>query len=288
MTLPSLHFDQPYRLWNEVEELYDKGMPRGYSTGWDNVDELYTVEPRQWTVITGAPNSGKSEWLDHLMVNLAESQEYRFALFSPENQPYQIHLSKIIEKRTRLPFGQGPHPRASKEEVKEAVAWAHNYFAWIDGDETITLSDFVQKAYDFKKPSSKFGIVVDPWNYLYHETGNLTLAQYLERELGLVSRYCREADAHIWIVAHPHMIAKDRNGARPVVTPYDINGGAMWYNKADNIITVHRHYTDTPDIVDIHVQKVRFKHIGRVGVTSLKYDRVTGRYEQEAISSTRY
>ena len=283
-----MRFTRPDELWHALEHLYDKGMPAGHSTGWANVDELYTVEPKQWTVITGTPNSGKSEWLDHLMVNLAESLEYRFAMFSPENQPYELHLSKLIEKRLRAPFRDGPTPRATKQEVRDAVDWARTSFAWVSGEDTTTLSDFIQKAYEFSKPTREFGIVVDPWNYLYHDTGTLSLAQYLERELGLVAKHSREANCHTWIVTHPHMIAKDKNGQRPVVTPYDINGGAMWYNKADNIITVHRNYGDTPDVVDIHVQKIRFKHIGRVGVTSLNYDRVTGRYTEPAISTTRY
>jgi hypothetical protein len=35
--------------------------------------------------------------------------------------------------------------------------------------------------------------------------------------------------------------------------------------------------TDDPN-VDIHIQKIRFKHIGRPGIVQLRYDRVTGRY----------
>src|SRR5690606_17801830 len=64
----------------------------------------------------------------------------------------------------------------------------------------------------------------------------------------------------------------------PVPTPYDISGSAHWYNKADNIITVHRNQAEQTQDVDIHVQKVRFKHIGHIGVATLKYDKVTARY----------
>jgi twinkle protein len=64
-----------------------------------------------------------------------------------------------------------------------------------------------------------------------------------------------------------------------VPTPYDLAGSAHWFNKADNIITVHRDVADVHSTeVEIHVQKVRFKHIGRVGLVTLRYDRVTGRY----------
>jgi hypothetical protein len=32
--------------------------------------------------------------------------------------------------------------------------------------------------------------------------------------------------------------------------------------------------------IEVHVQKVRFKHIGRIGMVELVYDRVTGRYSE--------
>jgi twinkle protein len=79
-------------------------------------------------------------------------------------------------------------------------------------------------------------------------------------------------------VVHPTKIQKNKDGTRPVPTPYDISGSAHWYNKADNIITVHREQGTESQDVEIHVQKVRFKHIGHTGLAKLKYDKVTGRY----------
>jgi len=58
---------------------------------------------------------------------------------------------------------------------------------------------------------------------------------------------------------------------------YDISGSANWTNKADIGIAVH-----WPDITstttEIHVQKGRFKAVGKRGITSLRYERATGRY----------
>jgi len=59
-----------------------------------------------------------------------------------------------------------------------------------------------------------------------------------------------------------------------------VSGSAHWYNKADNIITVWRDTApeqETQD-VQIHVQKIRFKNVGRPGLVTLKFDRITGRY----------
>jgi twinkle protein len=65
-----------------------------------------------------------------------------------------------------------------------------------------------------------------------------------------------------------------------VPTPHDIADSAHFWNKSDNCITVWRDQAEGSQGVDIHVQKVRFKHIGRIGVETLLYDRVTGRYNE--------
>jgi twinkle protein len=74
---------------------------------------------------------------------------------------------------------------------------------------------------------------------------------------------------------------KNKDGKLPIPTPHDVSGSAHFWNKADNCITVWRNQADYLDQrVQIHVQKVRFKHIGRIGMTELLYDRVTGRYNE--------
>lgn len=46
-------------------------------------------------------------------------------------------------------------------------------------------------------------------------------------------------------------------------------------------MTVHRDQSPEASAeVEIHVQKCRFKHVGRIGAVRLRYDRVTGRYHE--------
>ena len=69
------------------------------------------------------------------------------------------------------------------------------------------------------------------------------------------------------------------DGKYPVPTPYSVAGGAHWRNKADNSITVYRNVgEEDDDISDIHIQKIRFKEIGQVGMISLRGDRLSGQY----------
>jgi twinkle protein len=44
------------------------------------------VVPGELTIVTGVPNSGKSEWIDALLCNLNESTGWKFALCSMENK----------------------------------------------------------------------------------------------------------------------------------------------------------------------------------------------------------
>jgi hypothetical protein len=63
----------------------------------------HQVAPGEVTLVTGVPNSGKSEWLDALIVNLAEAHGWRFALASMEKAPVH-HVRQLVEKRLRKPF----------------------------------------------------------------------------------------------------------------------------------------------------------------------------------------
>jgi twinkle protein len=73
-----------------------------------------------------------------------------------------------------------------------------------------------------------------------------------------------------------------KTGMYPVPKPYDVAGSAHWRNKADNCVTVHRpNATDFKDkTVEIHIQKIRFKENGRLGMAVLNYDYITGNYYQ--------
>lgn len=57
---------------------------------------FYQVVPGELTVVTGVPNSGKSEWIDALICNLNESSGWKFALCSMENQVSSICHQSVI------------------------------------------------------------------------------------------------------------------------------------------------------------------------------------------------
>ncbi|PKU72868.1 Twinkle like protein, chloroplastic/mitochondrial [Dendrobium catenatum] len=80
-----------------------QGFELGVSTGWRALDDLYNIVPGELTVITGVPNSGKSEWIDALLCNINERCGWTFALCSMENK-VEDHARKLLEKHIKKPF----------------------------------------------------------------------------------------------------------------------------------------------------------------------------------------
>lgn len=278
-------------LLEHVRRLYRSGLPPGDKTGWPSVDKLYTVMPGQLTILTGWPGSGKSEWLDALLINLGKLG-WRHAVFSPENSPAELHASKLVEKFLGMPFSAGPTPRMSEDEALEAATELSEWFHLLLPTATTQRTSFnvgnvldAAEAYFrvqgwWKSNDVKRSVVIDPWNTLEHwRPNNQTETEYVSWTLSHVLGWARESNTHVFIVAHPQKLRREESGKLPVPRPDNISGSQHWWNKADNCITVFREFDDRQD-VQIHVQKIRFKHIGRIGMTTLKYDRVTGRYNE--------
>lgn len=280
----------PLDLAEQVTSYHKHGLPKGDTTGWKAVDENYTVLGGQWTLITGIPGHGKSEFLDALMMNLALRSQWKFAVFSPENQPHEIHVAKLLEKLHRKPFGAGPTERMSAEELLGGMALLDSCFRFIKPHPELQVPS-IQAVIDAacrainaidkdEGKTNKYGIVIDPWNELEHKRPrHQSETEYISETLAYVRQFAREWNVHVFIVAHPRIMHRDKEGKRPVPTPYDVSGSAHWFNKADNCITVWRDTANnTTQDVEIHVQKVRFKNIGKPGLVTLRYDRVTGCY----------
>lgn len=264
-----------------VRKLWRDGLPSGERTGWPSLDKLYTVAPGQMTVVTGWPSSGKSEWLDALLVNLSKLG-WRFAVFSFENQPVELHIAKMLEKLACKPFGAGPTERMTAEEVDEYQDELDQSFAFAETHHgSISAKDVLEAAEPMLgEMGEKRGLVIDPWNELEHwRPPNLSETEYVSQTLSMVRNWARKNAVHVWIVAHPQKMRRD-DGKLPIPRPDMISGSQHWWNKADANITVYRDFETQGQDVDIYVQKVRFKHIGRQGLTTLKYDVVTGRYSE--------
>lgn len=253
-----------------------KRTRKGVSTGFDSLDEFILLSKQYLMVVTGMPSSGKSEVMDAIAINTAIMHDWRWLYFSPENFPLEEHLKKFVEKKTGDRLEETPD-----KEVMEAAQWVNEHFAWITPPEDKTTiagileitENRIQEGYQIDC------LVIDPWNELNHsDQAGSRDDQYISRCLTTIRRFHREYDLLTCIVIHPTKMQKDNQGNYPVPTLYDCNGGAMWRNKADFGICVHRQDMNKNEAT-IHVQKVKFKTMGRQGKVTLDYDYKSGRFK---------
>ena len=108
-------------------------------------------------------------------------------------------------------------------------------------------------------------LVIDPWNEIEHSIPQGQREdQYISNQLAKIRRFARVNGVHVFVIAHPRQLEKDEHGNYPPPTAYDIAGGAMWRNKADNILCVHRPSMQTGE-TEVYIQKIRFRRNGKAG-----------------------
>ncbi len=268
-------------LQDDLIRLFTYGRLKGADPGWTNVREIYKPRLGQWSVITGSPGSGKSSFVRALLVNLALTQGWLFAVFAPEDTPPVEYVSQLIEIYLGKPFDEGPTPRMTLDEMTEAAEWVGEHFVIVNPVDTERdFESILTLARAMVRRMGINGLVIDPWNEVEHvREPNVTETQYVEQQLVRVRAFTALNGIHTWIVAHPAKLRKE-DGKYPVPTLYDIAGSAAWFNKPDFGLSIWRDKNDDTKPVEIHTQKVRSRWCGRLGKAELFYDRVTGRYGQ--------
>ena len=262
---------------DRLNDLWGKGTGKGLSTGYTNVDEIYTVAQGQLTIVTGYPSCGKSNFVDQMMVNLGKANDWKFAVCSFENQP-EIHISRLMEIYKEKRFFDGTK-RMTQDEKDQAFKWVEEHFLFLDseGVEPATIESILERAKVAVVRMGIRGLVIDPYNYIDNKGGQAE-TEFISGMLTRIQAFAKAYGVHVWFVAHPSKITRSGMDL-PRPDGMAISGSMAWWAKADCGITVHR----TKEDVEIAVWKCRYRWVGTQGETSLGYDKVTGTYfEQDA------
>jgi twinkle protein len=269
-------------LLDDLSHSYMAEEQTGEPTGWQELDRYYTVCKGQLTIVTGVPSHGKSEFVDALSINLALKSHWRFLVYSPENYPVTTHIKKLARKYIGKPYGEMYNGTMTKEEAADAIGFISEAYIFVEQtDALVTTDDLIAVSRDLDID----GMIIDPWNEMDHRrpTG-MREDEYISLSLGKLRANSRSQNLHTWLIAHPKLPGQGRNYKTQPPGLYDVSGGAHWYNKADNGLTVHR-----PEVIDgsetnVHVTKIRFRSIGKPtgeNPVKLDYNIASGRYSEQ-------
>lgn len=261
---------------DRINDLYSRGSGSGLSTGYPSLDKIYTVAPGQLTVVTGYPSSGKSNFVDQIMVNLAKAEDWKFVLCSFENHP-EVHIVRLMEIYTGKRFFDGAN-QMSQVDKSLAFKFVQDHFLFIDvnGEEPNTLDSILLRAKGAIKRMGIRGMVIDPYNYIEMERANKTETESISNMLTQVRKFCMANEVHCWFVAHPSKMNRSGND-QPRPDGMSISGSMAWWAKADCGLTIHR----GDENVEVAVWKCRYRWVGQQGETTLVYNQSSGTYTED-------
>ncbi|KAK9267244.1 hypothetical protein L1049_009666 [Liquidambar formosana] len=203
--------------FDEIDAYYHQtlGYEFGVSTGWKSLNELYNVVPGELTIVTGVPNSGKSEWIDALLCNLNKSVGWKFALCSMENKVRE-HARKLLEKHIKKPFFNKSYgesvERMSIEEFEQGKEWLSDTFYLIrcENDSLPNIKWVLDLAKAAVLRHGVRGLVIDPYNELDHQRPvSQTETEYVSQMLTKIKRFAQHHSCHVWFVAHPRQVGHE-------------------------------------------------------------------------------
>ena len=270
---------------DQMLDVFDNGKKKGMTTGYDELDPHYKFRLSEFDVFTGIPGHGKTSFALQLMMNASILYGWKWGVFSPENYPINELFDGLVEVYVGKTSDLESPTRMSKEEYINGINFLKKHFFAVYPEKDFAMDSVLEKFKYLVRSKGIKGVLIDPFNQLDHDFKGKSEANYIADALNSIRRFTKAHDLKFMVVAHPITMrsVSAGSGDNEVPTAYRIAGGANWFNKADNIICVHRpnpkdfHDTTT----NIHVQKIKFQKL--VGVPTgepvvLRYHRPSGRF----------
>jgi len=268
---------------NEVTDFVTNGFKPGYQVGLPNFDDIFSTYTGQFITVTGIPSSGKSDFVDQMVVGYNANYGWKTAFASPENAPTYLHAHKLMRKV----WGDMPSKKdIGTDKWRQVAEHCNDNFFHIDM-ERYTLESVLRKGAELVKRKGIKCLVIDPFNKVRDvDCKTEDVNRYTMEYLTKIEMFAKKYDVLVFIVAHPTKMYKDKDGKIEEPTMYNIKGGGEWYDASYHGILVHRDYEEKT--VKAKILKVKFQNLGENGAEAhFKWQPASGRFaphQQHAIA----
>ena len=245
---------------DEVTDFVRNGFKKGFQIGLDNFDDIFSTYTGQFITVTGIPSSGKSDFVDQMVVGYNQQYGWKTAFASPENAPTYLHAHKLMRKVWGDMPTKGDIGRDKWNQVADHV---NDSFFFIDM-ERYTLESVLRKGAELVKRKGIKCLVIDPFNKVRDvDCTTEDVNRYTMEYLTKIETFAKKYDVLVFIVAHPTKMYKNQNGKIEEPTMYNIKGGGEWYDASYHGLLVHRDYE--LKTTKVKVLKVKFQNLGENG-----------------------
>ena len=245
---------------DEVTDFVRNGFKKGYQIGLSNFDNIFSTYTGQFITVTGIPSSGKSDFVDQMVVGYNQEYGWKTAFASPENAPTYLHAHKLMRKC----WGDMPNKGdIGGDKWNQVADHVNNNFFFIDM-ERYTLESVLRKGAELVKRKGIKCLVIDPFNKVRDvDCTTEDVNRYTMEYLTKIETFAKKYDVLVMIVAHPTKMYKNSEGQIEEPTMYNIKGGGEWYDASYHGLLVHRDYE--AKTTKVKVLKVKFQNLGENG-----------------------
>ena len=248
---------------NDLKDFVKNGFKPGFQIGLSNFDDVFSTYTGQFITVTGIPSSGKSDFVDQMVVGYNKQYGWKTAFASPENAPIYLHAHKLMRKT----WGDMPAPSdIGNNKWQEVSNHVNDNYYFIDMDK-YSLESVLRKGAELVKRKGIKCLVIDPFNKV-RDTNAVSddVNRYTMDYLAKIEAFCKKYDVLTFIVAHPTKMYKGQDGKIEEPTMYNIKGGGEWYDASYHGLLVHRDYEAKN--TKVKVLKCKFQNLGVNGAES--------------------
>ena len=225
--------------------IYDKGYDVGMGMKTDRI--FHPTSDGGLIILTGIPNSGKTDFLNCMMAHLMFQRQKRIAFFSFEKPIKAKHVREIARVALGVEDTASMDHTMKESEAREVNSQIINYMTehMVDFDTKTRLpdSDYIiaMAERDMRKHGLDF-LVIDTYVFIDMTEGGSRATETEKVRLMLTKLQAWSRTRHVWtiVVAHPRIQYKDGHESFPPLDIYSIAGSAQWANLADFLFTVRR------------------------------------------------
>ena len=253
------------------------GFDRVQGIGIPQLDYLFKPKRGEITLLTGIGNYGKTAWQKaQLLMRMVMFGE-KIATFSPEDVPAEEYFHDYVEMLLGCECTPYNPNRPSNEIYEAAYDFVSKHIFYISAEMLSPTPQYIKEKFLELIVQEKVDYCcIDPFNQMTNDYKGYCgrTDKYLETLLADFSRFARKNDVYFWIIAHPKLMERDRSGNYKCPDVFDVNDGAMWSNKMDNILVYHRPFAQTDPnnpLAEFHSKKIKKKSVGRKGFMMLDY-----------------
>jgi twinkle protein len=243
----------------EITDFVENGFKPGFQIGLPNFDSIFSTYTGQFITVTGIPSSGKSDFVDQMVIGYNINYQWKTAFASPENAPTYLHAHKLMRKVWQNMPSKKDIGTDKWNQVAEHI---NDNFFFIDMDK-YSLEAVLRKGAELVKRKGIKCLVIDPFNKVRSNDASGDVNVYTLDYLSKIEIFAKKYDVLVIVVAHPTKMYKDANGRIEEPTMYNIKGGGEWYDASYHGILVHRDYEQRT--VKAKILKVKFQNLGENG-----------------------